>query len=103
VRLADTDLWVQVEADDTEPGEGCSAAAARPPARRAGVRERRPDSQLDMIVLGVLLLDPILGVRKTNMASKDGRVGRRGRAGTRRCRWASARGGAHTAMSPARG
>ena len=30
VRLADTDLWVEVEADDVFPGDELSADAARP-------------------------------------------------------------------------
>jgi urease subunit alpha len=82
VRLADTDLWVEVEADDTEPGEellgGCGKTARHgalvsPQAGR--------ESKLDMIVLGVLLLDPLLGVRKTNIGIKDGRIAGVGRAG----------------------
>jgi urease subunit alpha len=82
LRLGDTDLWVQVEADDTELGEemlgGCGKTA------RDGVlvtpRAGR-DSALDLVVLGVLLLDPVLGVRKTSIGVKDGRVVGVGRAG----------------------
>ena len=82
VRLADTDLWVRVEDDDTEPGEemlgGCAKTArdgllVAPKAGR--------DSALDMVILGVLLLDPVLGVRKTNIGIKEGRVVGVGRAG----------------------
>jgi urease subunit alpha len=82
VRLGDTDLWVEVEADDTEPGEeligGCGKTA------RSGAlvssRADRP-SALDMVILGVLLIDPVLGVRKTNIGIKDGRIVGVGRAG----------------------
>ena len=82
VRLADTDLWVEVEADDTEPGEeligGCGKTArlgalVAPGSGRA--------SALDLVVLGVLLIDPVLGVRKTSIGVKDGRVVGVGRAG----------------------
>jgi urease subunit alpha len=82
VRLADTDLWVRVEDDDTEPGEemlgGCAKTArdgllVAPKAGR--------DSALDMVILGVLLLDPVLGVRKTNIGISEGRVVGVGRAG----------------------
>src|SRR5437588_8315882 len=82
VRLADTDLWVRVEADDTEPGEellgGCAKTARDGllVAPRAG-----RDSALDLVVLGVLVLDPVLGVRKTNIGVKDGRIIGAGRAG----------------------
>jgi urease subunit alpha len=82
VRLGDTDLWVQVEADDTEPGEemlgGCGKTA-RLGALVTGATDRA--SALDMVVLGVLLIDPVLGVRKTSIGIKDGRVVGVGRAG----------------------
>ncbi|MEU7484673.1 urease subunit alpha [Streptomyces sp. NPDC042319] len=82
VRLADTDLWVRVEADDTEPGEellgGCGKTA------RDGLlvasRAAR-ESALDMVVLGVLVMDPLIGIRKTNIGIKDGRIVGVGRAG----------------------
>ncbi|MQA10522.1 MAG: urease subunit alpha [Pseudonocardiaceae bacterium] len=82
VRLADTDLWVEVDADDTEPGQevlgGCGKTARDGllVAPRAG-----RDSALDMVILGVLLLDPELGVRKTNIGIADGRIVGVGRAG----------------------
>jgi urease subunit alpha len=82
VRLADTDLWVEVEADDTEPGEeligGCGKTARHGALVSASAGR---DSKLDMIVLGVLLIDPLLGVRKTNIGIKEGRVVGVGRAG----------------------
>lgn len=82
VRLADTDLWVEVEGDDTEPGEellgGCGKTA-RDGLLVAGKAPR--DSALDLVVLGVLVLDPVLGVRKTNIGVKDGRIVGTGRAG----------------------
>lgn len=105
IRLGDTDLWVQVEADDSEPGEeligGCGKTArmgalVTPSTDRA--------SALDLVVLGVLLLDPVLGVRKTNIGVKDGRVVGVGRAGNPDVQ----RGidlvvDAHTAMIPGEG
>jgi urease subunit alpha len=82
IRLADTDLWVEVEADDTEPGEellgGCGKTA-RHGALVSSSADRA--SALDMVVLGVVLLDPVLGIRKTNIGIKDGRVVGVGRAG----------------------
>ncbi|MFY9669200.1 MAG: urease subunit alpha, partial [Trebonia sp.] len=89
VRLADTDLWVEVEADDVFPGDelisGCGKtlrdgvlATARAPGRdRASGR----DSALDMIIPNVLVLDPLLGVRKTSIGIADGRIAGIGRAG----------------------
>ncbi|MEU7813510.1 urease subunit alpha [Pseudonocardia sp. NPDC049154] len=82
IRLADTDLWIEIEADDTEPGEellgGCGKTA-RHGALVSSSADRA--SALDMIVLGVVLVDPLLGVRKTNIGIKDGRVVGVGRAG----------------------
>jgi urease subunit alpha len=99
VRLADTDLWVQVEADDVYPGDellgGCGKTArdgvlvtARAGAGRdggggdsAGGNSAGRDSALDMIVTNVLVLDPLLGVRKTSIGIADGRIVGTGRAG----------------------
>ncbi|MGN6129030.1 MAG: urease subunit alpha, partial [Nocardioidaceae bacterium] len=82
VRLADTDLWVEVEADDTEPGEeligGCGKTARLGALVAPGGGRT---SALDLVVLGVLLIDPVLGVRKTSIGVKDGRVVGVGRAG----------------------
>jgi urease subunit alpha len=82
VRLADTDLWVEVEADDVAPGDellgGCGKTA------RDGVlataRAGR-DSALDMIITNVLVLDPVLGVRKTSIGIAGGLIAGTGRAG----------------------
>ncbi|SFS30832.1 urease subunit alpha [Saccharopolyspora flava] len=82
VRLADTDLWVRVEADDSEPGEELLGGCAK--TTRDGLLvapKAGRDSALDMVILGVLLLDPVLGVRKTNIGIKDGRIAGVGRAG----------------------
>jgi urease alpha subunit len=38
-------------------------------------------SELDVLVAGVLLVDPLLGVVKTNIGIKDGRIAGIGRAG----------------------
>src|SRR5688500_8084666 len=82
IRLADTHLWIEVDADDTEPGEeligGCGKTA-RHGALVSSSAHRA--SALDLIVLGVVLIDPVRGVRKTNIGVKDGRVVGIGRAG----------------------
>jgi urease subunit alpha len=83
VRLADTGLWVQVEADDVAPGDeligGCGKTA------RDGVlvtaRSRGRASALDLIIPNVLVLDPVLGVRKTSIGVAGGRIAGTGRAG----------------------
>jgi urease subunit alpha len=82
IRLADTGLWVQVQADDTEPGEEMLGGCGKTARDGLLVAGRAPrDSALDMVVLGVVVLDPVLGVRKTNIGIKDGRIVGVGRAG----------------------
>jgi urease subunit alpha len=84
VRLADTDLWVRVEADDVAPGDellgGCGKTARDGVLVTAG-GDRPRDSALDMIITNVLVLDPLLGVRKTSIGIADGRIAGTGRAG----------------------
>jgi urease subunit alpha len=82
VRLADTGLWVRVEGDDTEPGEELLGGCGKTARDGLLVASRAPrESALDMVVLGVLVLDPLIGVRKTNIGIKDGRIVGVGRAG----------------------
>ncbi|MGI5466419.1 urease subunit alpha [Streptomyces sp. CA-132043] len=82
VRLADTDLWVRVEADDTEPGEELLGGCGKTARDGLLVASRAPrESALDMVILGVLVMDPLIGIRKTNIGIKDGRIVGVGRAG----------------------
>lgn len=82
IRLADTDLWVEVEADDSEYGNellgGCGKTARD--GVLVGTRADR-DSVLDLIITNVVVLDPLVGVRKTNIGIKEGRIVGLGSAG----------------------
>ncbi|MHB9756900.1 urease subunit alpha [Streptomyces sp. BYX5S] len=75
IRLGDTCLWVEVEADDGTPGDellgGCGKTVRD--GLLASPRSDR-ESALDMVVAGVVLMDPVLGVRKTDIGIKDGRI-----------------------------
>ncbi|PWJ03778.1 urease subunit alpha [Streptomyces sp. NWU49] len=82
VRLADTDLWVRVDADDTEPGEEMLGGCGKTARDGLLVAGRAPrESALDMVILGVVVMDPLIGVRKTNIGIKEGRIVSIGRAG----------------------
>ncbi len=87
VRLADTDLWVRVEADDVFPGDeligGCGKTARDGVlvTARAGGGGAGRDSALDAVITNVLVLDPVLGVRKTSIGVAGGRIAGTGRAG----------------------
>ena len=86
VRLADTDLWVEVEVDDVYPGDeligGCGKTARDGVLVTSGDRSGAGRaSALDLIIPNVLVLDPVLGVRKTSIGIADGRIVGTGRAG----------------------
>ncbi|HEU4355018.1 MAG TPA: urease subunit alpha [Actinomycetota bacterium] len=82
VRLADTDLWVRVEADRAEAGdEPMWGYAKNLRSRQAQFDRAAADGELDMVVTGVLVVDPLLGVVKTDLGIKDGRIVGAGRAG----------------------
>lgn len=87
VRLGDTDLWLRVEDDLTAPGDAAlwgygrtigprRAQSTASPGRGAG------PSELDVLVAGVLVVDPALGVVKADIGIKDGRIAGIGRAGS---------------------
>ena len=82
VRLADTGLQVEIGSDDTSYGDeilgGCGKTM-----RDGMLATSRPaaDSRLDMLISNVVVIDPVLGVRKTNIGIKDGRIAGVGRAG----------------------
>jgi urease subunit alpha len=82
VRLGDTDLFVRVEADHVGYGDEPMWGYAKNFRSRQAQHDRAPPgSELDMVIAGVVVIDPLLGVVKTNIGIKDGRVARIGSAG----------------------
>ncbi|MBX6342677.1 MAG: urease subunit alpha, partial [Thermomicrobiaceae bacterium] len=81
VRLADTNLFARVERDDGLPGSELIAGFGRP-IRDGMLAGRQPGpSKLDLLVTNVLVMDPVLGIFKSNIGVKDGRIVGIGRAG----------------------
>lgn len=82
IRLADSDLWVEVEEDATSYGDEALVGLGKT-IRDGMLASPRvaSESELDLVVTNVVVLDPVLGVRKTNIGIKDGRVAALGRAG----------------------
>ncbi len=82
VRLADTNLLVRVEADDNRPGHEpvVGFGKAIRDGQLAGAGRPLQDA-MDVVITNVLLLDPVLGVRKTCLGIREGRVAAIGRAG----------------------
>ena len=82
VRLGDTDLWVAVEADHVGFGDEPLWGYGKNIRSRMTQSDRAPaESELDVLVAGVLVLDPYLGAVKANIGIKDGRLVGIGRAG----------------------
>jgi urease subunit alpha len=83
VRLGDTDLWIEVEADHTGAGDEPMWGYAKTFRSRQAQFDRAPsDGELDMVIAGVVVIDPLLGIVKTNIGVKDGRIAAVGRAGS---------------------
>ena len=83
IRLADTGLWVRVEADHAAPGDETMWGYGKNlRSRMSQFDAATTESELDMVVLGVVVIDPVLGVVKADIGIKDGRIAGVGRAGS---------------------
>jgi urease subunit alpha len=80
VRLGDTDLWVRVDEDRQALGDEPIWGYAKT-IRPHSTQGRPSDSELDVVVAGALVLDPVLGAVKADIGVKDGRIVGVGRAG----------------------
>jgi urease subunit alpha len=79
VRLADSDLWVVPEAD--EAGGPDELVPAWGGTMRDGLGVRAGRGGVEIAICNGLLLDPVLGVRRTSIGITGGRVVAVGRAG----------------------
>lgn len=82
IRLGDTDLLALIERDET--GYGDEALQGWGKTFRTGMMIQdgvTADSELDMVITNVVVIDPVLGVFKGNIGVKDGRIVGTGRAG----------------------
>lgn len=80
VRLADTNLWIRVAEDRQAPGDEPIWGYAKTMRPRA-TQGRPSPSELDVVVAGALVLDPVVGAVKADIGIKDGRIVGVGRAG----------------------
>ena len=80
IRLADTNLLIEIERDESSYGDEVLAGCGK--TMQSGMLiQARGDSTLDLVVSNVVIVDPILGVFKGNIGIKDGRIVGIGRAG----------------------
>jgi len=81
VRLADTDLVIEVEKDFTTYGEEVKFGGGKVIRDGMGQSQRtRPDGAVDTVITNALILDH-RGVVKADIAIKDGRIAAIGKAG----------------------
>jgi urease subunit alpha len=81
VVLGDTGLVVQVEDDAQRLGEEFLAGFGKTARDGLHLRAATVRETCDVVVSNVLLLDPVLGVRKTSIGIRAGRIAAVGRAG----------------------
>ncbi len=83
VRLGDTDLWVKVGEDRTARGDEPVWGYAKNLRSRMAQWDRAAGpSELDVVLTGALVIDPVIGVVKADIGIKDGRIVGIGRAGS---------------------
>jgi len=82
VRLGDTDLWLHVDVDVTAIGDEPRWGFGKDFRSRMVQQDRAPrDSELDAVIAGAIVVDPLIGVVKADIGIKEGRVVGIGRAG----------------------
>ena len=82
VRLGDTDLWLRVQEDRTAAGDEPVWGYGKTLRSRMTQHDRATgSSELDVLVAGALVVDPVVGVVKADIGIKDGRIVGIGRAG----------------------
>jgi urease subunit alpha len=83
IRLGDTHLWVRVAEDRTARGDEPIWGYAKNLRSRMTQWDRAPGpSELDILVAGAVVIDPVIGVVKADIGIKDGRIAGVGRAGS---------------------
>jgi len=82
IRLGDTDLWIRVERDLQAPGDEPIWGYAKNLRLRMVQVPTAGPSELDSVVVGAVIVDPLLGVLKADIGIKDGRIVGVGRAGS---------------------
>jgi urease subunit alpha len=82
IRLADTDLWLRVEEDRQATGDEPVWGYAKD--LRVDMAQAGPvgPSELDLVIVGAVVVDPSIGVVKADIGIKDGRIVGVGRAGS---------------------
>lgn len=81
IRLGDTDLWIRVTEDRQALGDEPLWGYAKDLRLGMAQSGAAGPSELDAIVVGAVIVDPVLGVLKADIGIKDGRIAGIGAAG----------------------
>ncbi len=90
VRLADTELWIEVEKDFTVYGEEVKFGGGKVIRDGMGQSQRVSADVADTVITNALIVDH-WGIVKADIGIKDGRIWKIGKAGTTRTSTGSAR------------
>jgi urease subunit alpha len=81
IRLGDTDLVVEVEHDSQAPGAEFLAGFGKTARDGLHLKAASVADTCDLVISNVVVIDPVLGVRKTSIGVRAGRIHAIGRAG----------------------
>ena len=83
IRLGDTSLIVEVERDTTVYGDECVFGGGKTLRDGLGLAPgvTAADGALDLVITNVVLMDPVLGIVKTDIGIKDGKITGIGKSG----------------------
>ena len=81
VRLGDTGLVIKVESDSQLPGDEFLAGFGKTARDGMHLKAAAVADTCDLVISNVVVIDPVLGVRKLSIGIRDGRIHSLGRAG----------------------
>ena len=81
VRLADTELWIEVEKDHTIPGEEVKFGGGKVIRDGMGQGQRMSQDVADTVITNALIVDAVAGIVKADIGLKGGHIWRIGKAG----------------------
>ena len=81
VRLADTELWIEVEHDCTIPGEEVKFGGGKVIRDGMGQSQRVSAEVADTVITNALIVDAVAGIIKADIGLKAGRIAAIGKAG----------------------
>jgi urease subunit alpha len=81
VRLADTELWIEVEHDYTTPGEEVKFGGGKVIRDGMGQGQKIAAEVADTVITNALILDAVLGIVKADIGLKNGYIQAIGKAG----------------------